>query len=49
MSYDAAQIAPIDAIHVGDQLRARGTKNADGTEMDAEEVVSGTFRNISGT
>lgn len=49
VSYDAAQIAPIDAIHVGDQLRARGQKNADGTQMDAEEVVSGTFRNISGT
>jgi hypothetical protein len=47
--FDAAQPAPIDAIHAGDQLRARGTKNADGTEIDAEEVVSGTFRNISGT
>jgi len=49
VSYDAVQIAAIDAIHVGDQLRARGQKNADGTEIDAEEVVSGTFRNISGT
>ena len=44
-----AQVAPIDAIHAGDQLRARGTKNADGTEMTAEEVVSGSFRNVSGT
>jgi hypothetical protein len=48
VSYDAAQIAPIDAIHVGDQLRARGQKGADGTQIAAEEVVSGTFRNISG-
>ncbi|MGD0860933.1 MAG: DUF5666 domain-containing protein [Terracidiphilus sp.] len=48
VSYDAAQSAPIDAIHAGDQLQARGTKNADGTEMAAEEVISGTFRNISG-
>jgi len=47
--FDAAVTAPIDAIHSGDQLRARGTKNADGTAIDAEEVVSGTFRNISGT
>ncbi|MGA2674507.1 MAG: hypothetical protein ABSE99_14905 [Terracidiphilus sp.] len=47
--FDAALPAPIDAIHAGDQLRARGTKNVDGTQMDAEEVVSGTFRNISGT
>jgi hypothetical protein len=48
VSYDAALPAPIDAIHAGDQLRARGTKNADGTEIAAEEVISGTFRNISG-
>ena len=47
--FDDAQPAPIDAIHAGDQLRARGTKNADGTEIAAEEVVSGSFRNISGT
>jgi hypothetical protein len=49
VSYDAAQPAPIDAIHAGDQVRARGTKNTDGTSIDAAEVVSGTFRNISGT
>jgi hypothetical protein len=47
--FDAALPAPIDAIHPGDQLRARGTRSADGASIDAEEVVSGTFRNISGT
>jgi hypothetical protein len=47
--FDQAQPAPIDVIHAGDQLRARGSKNADGTEIAAEEVVSGSFRNISGT
>ena len=47
--YDLAQPAPISEIHPGDQLRGRGTKNADGTEIDAEEIVSGSFRNISGT
>lgn len=47
--FDEAQPAPIDAIQVGDQLRARGEKNADGTEITATEVVSGSFRNISGT
>jgi hypothetical protein len=47
--YDEAKPAPIDAIHVGDQLRARGTKSADGTELAAEETVSGSFRNIAGT
>jgi hypothetical protein len=47
--YDEAQPAPIDAIQAGDQLRARGQKSADGAEINAEEVVSGSFRNISGT
>jgi len=46
--YESALPAPITAIHPGDQLRARGTKNAEGTELQAEEVVSGSFRNISG-
>jgi hypothetical protein len=43
-----AQPAALDAVHVGDQFRALGQKNADGTEMDAASVVSGSFRNISG-
>jgi len=47
--FDDAKPAPIDAIHPGDQLRARGTKNADGTELIAEDVISGGFRNIAGT
>jgi hypothetical protein len=49
VKFDDAQPAPIDAIHAGDQLRARGQKNADGTDLAADEVVSGSFRNISGT
>jgi len=36
-------------IKVGDQLRARGTRNPDGSEVRAEEVVTGAFRNIAGT
>jgi hypothetical protein len=47
--FDEAQAAPIDAIHAGDQVRARGEKNAGGMEITAVEVVSGSFRNISGT
>jgi hypothetical protein len=48
VNYEAAQPASIDAIQPGDQLRARGEKSADGLSVAAEEVVSGTFRNISG-
>jgi len=47
--FDEAQPAPIGTIHTGDQMRARGQKNPEGTEIKAEEVVSGSFRNISGT
>lgn len=39
----------MDQIKVGDQLRARGTRNPDGAQLTADEVVSGTFRNIAGT
>lgn len=46
--FDLAQPAPIDVIQPGDQLRARGTKSPDGSSVDAAEVVSGSFRNISG-
>ena len=49
VNFAEAQTAPISAIQPGDQLRARGQKNADGSEITADEVVSGSFRNISGT
>ncbi len=47
--FDDAKPAPLDQIKPGDQLRARGTRNADGNEVTADEIVSGTFRNIAGT
>src|SRR6266446_1684059 len=49
VKFDDAKPAPLDQIKPGDQLRARGSRNADGTELTAVEVVSGTFRNIAGT
>ncbi|HEV1994440.1 MAG TPA: DUF5666 domain-containing protein, partial [Candidatus Acidoferrum sp.] len=47
--FDDAKPAPLDQIKPGDQLRARGTRSADGAEFTADEIVSGTFRNIAGT
>ena len=44
-----ARKGTIDQIKTGDQLRARGTRSPDGKEIAAEEVISGTFRNIAGT
>jgi hypothetical protein len=49
VKFDDAKPSTVAAIHVGDQVRARGDRNADGTELTAEEIVSGTFRNIAGT
>jgi hypothetical protein len=43
-----AQPAPLDAIHPGDQFQVLGQKNTDGTEIAAAQVVSGSFRNVSG-
>jgi hypothetical protein len=48
VKFDDAKTAPLDQIKPGDQLRARGTRNADGSEFAAVEIVSGTFRNIAG-
>jgi hypothetical protein len=49
IKFDEAKAAPIGEIKAGDQLRARGTRSADGSELTADEVVSGSFRNIAGT
>lgn len=43
-----ARPAPLSEIHPGDQLRARGTKNPDASDIAADEIVTGTFRNIAG-
>lgn len=49
IKFDDAKSAPIGEIKAGDQLRARGSRNTDGSELTADEVVSGSFRNIAGT
>jgi co-chaperonin GroES (HSP10) len=49
VKFDDARASTLDEIKPGDQLRARGTRSPDGTELTAEEVVSGSFRNIAGT
>jgi len=53
VKFDDAKLTPASQfmaqIKAGDQLRARGPRNPDGSELSAEEVVSGSFRNIAGT
>jgi hypothetical protein len=49
VKFDDAKPSTVAEIHTGDQLRARGNKSADGTELTAEEIVTGSFRNVAGT
>jgi hypothetical protein len=48
VKWEDATAAKLEDIHPGDQLRAKGNKSEDGTQLTAEEIVAGTFRNISG-
>ena len=47
--FDDAKPSTMAEIKLGDQLRARGPRSADGNEVNADEIVFGTFRNIAGT
>jgi co-chaperonin GroES (HSP10) len=49
VKFDDAKPGTLDQIVAGDQLRGRGVRSADGSELAAEEIVSGAFRNIAGT
>jgi len=49
VKFDDAGPGTMAQIRPGDQLRARGTFSTDGTKFQAQEIVSGAFRNIAGT
>jgi hypothetical protein len=49
VKFDDAKPGTLKEIHPGDQVRARGDRSADGSEVTAEEIVSGSFRNVAGT
>jgi len=49
VKFEDARPGTLQEIQSGDQLRARGTRSADGAEFTAEEIVTGSFRNIAGT
>jgi hypothetical protein len=49
IKFDDAKLSSLAEIKPGDQLRARGQRSADGSQFTADEMVSGAFRNISGT
>jgi hypothetical protein len=46
--FQDSKASSLGDIHVGDQLQARGNKSDDGLTVTAEEVVTGSFDNLSG-
>jgi hypothetical protein len=49
IKFDDSKPSTLAEIHAGDQLRARGDRSPDASQMTAEEVVTGSFRNLAGT
>jgi hypothetical protein len=49
VKFSDAKKSSIAEIKPGDQLRARGSRGAEGQQFVADAVISGSFRNIAGT
>jgi hypothetical protein len=49
VKFEDAKPGTLDQIKPGDQLRVRGNKSEDGSSIQAEDVVSGSFKNLAGT
>lgn len=47
--FNDAKPGSLAELKSGDQLRALGTKNADGTRFSAEEIVTGSFQTVGGS
>ncbi len=45
--FSDAQPSSFERVEVGDQLRVLGDKNADGSRVQADEIVFGSFRSIA--
>ncbi|MDP9040281.1 MAG: hypothetical protein M3O02_13590 [Acidobacteriota bacterium] len=48
VQYKDAKPGSLAQIHAGDQIQARGVKSDDGLTIQATQVVSGSFKNLSG-
>jgi len=49
IKFSDAKPSEFGELKVGDQVRALGTKSADGTHFTPERFVSGSFRTVAGT
>jgi hypothetical protein len=48
VKFEDAKPGTLAQIQTGDQLRVRGAKSDDGSSVQAEEIVSGSFKNLAG-
>jgi co-chaperonin GroES (HSP10) len=48
VKFEDAKPGTLAQIQRGDQIRVRGAKSDDGSSIQAEEVVSGSFKNLAG-
>jgi hypothetical protein len=48
VKFEDAKPGTLAQIQAGDQLRVLGTKSEDGSTIQAEDVVSGSFKNLAG-
>jgi uncharacterized protein DUF5666 len=48
VKFEEAKPSTLQEVQPGDQVRARGNRSPDGAEFAAEEIVTGSFRNIAG-
>jgi hypothetical protein len=48
VKFEDAKPGTLAQIQPGDQIRVRGAKSDDGSSIQAEEVVSGSFKNLAG-
>jgi len=46
--FEDAKLSTLQQVRVGDQLRARGDRSADGSDLAAEEIVTGAFPYVEG-
>ena len=48
VNFADAKVSKLEEIKIGDQVRARGDRNENGSKMIAAEIVSGSFKTIAG-
>ncbi|MBS1798210.1 MAG: hypothetical protein JSS95_00140 [Acidobacteria bacterium] len=48
VKFEDAKPGTLAQVQTGDQLRVRGNKSEDGATIQADEIVSGSFKNLSG-